>query len=315
MLELAGAFVLLLGASQGEAPLPRAMAVLGDSISEGMFSGFSLEHPPTTGQVLAILQLAATTSGASRMEAFRKKYAKPERSWATGTSVSDLVTSHLERLRSENPKTAGFNFAVSGNESKNLPEQVDALLKTESDQKAKIDYVTVLIGANDFNHEKLEEITPPLVYAANLEAAFRRLLAANPNRSLFVVGIPDVLKVFRESENFELVILGKRYTCDEIRKEVYGDLIVFKSKDQVVMDKLATMFRQYRDATVRIVERLQEDFPQARIKTSQDPMNPTQVFKALSVDCFHPSEWGQAELAELSWKAGFWPFLDTAPAF
>lgn len=309
MFELAGIFILLTGALQEEPPLPQAMAVMGDSISEGMFSGFSLEHPPTNGQVLSIFFLAATTSESRRIEVFRKRYAQPEHSWAGGNDVSDLVTSHLERLRSVNPHIKSYNFAVSGDESKHISAQADRLLQTEREQNVNMNYVTILIGANDFVREKIENVTSPLVFAANLEATLRKLLVANPRRYIYLVGMPDILKVFRESENFELKILSTYIKCSEVRKKVYGNLVIFRIEDTELMNKLDILIRQYQDSSYSVAERLRTEFPDAKIIAMQSGAS-SQPFKALSVDCFHPSEWGQAEMAEVTWKAGFWPSID-----
>ena len=58
-----------------------------------------------------------------------------------------------------------------------------------------------------------------------------------------------------------------------------------------------------------MVNRLQEEFPSAHLKTIQNLRSKQLTKKLVSVDCFHPSEWGQAELAEKTWLAGFWPNL------
>ncbi|MDB5038040.1 MAG: plb1 [Bacteriovoracaceae bacterium] len=294
-----------------QVPLPSAMAVLGDSISEGLMSEFSIERAPGLLQVISMIRLVSGLTGIDRINVFRKEYAKSEHSWSTGTDDSDIVFSHLERLQTARPDIKGFNFAISGTETKNLMGQIDKFLEVEDSQNILIDYVTLLIGANDLWGTQLEEIVSPLVYAGHIESALRRLLEKNPNRMILIVGLPHVHDLFeKSSELVALDILGHAIKCQDMRTNIYGDAIIFKPKDpNYQATKLIVAL--YQKGLEEVAARLRSDYPKAHVKAIHDYDIPGVINKTLSADCFHPSLWGQAMLAEGTWRHGFWPDLVT----
>lgn len=113
-------------------------------------------------------------------------------------------------------------------------------------------------------------------------------------------------------ETFETLVaysaLGTKLACKEIREKVYGKAIIFdRLHDNYQRAKM--MIEMYRNALLQAANTLRGQFPQARIKVIHDYEAPSLAFKSLSTDCFHPSLWGQALLAEVTWAYGFWPDL------
>jgi hypothetical protein len=303
-------FASVVNAQESERiPLPSAMGVLGDSISEALLSEFSLERPPTFGQMLGMVNAAIRFSGLDRLNVFRKKYAKHQHSWATGDDESDIVLSHLERLRSLKSGIKGYNFAVSGAVTADLMGQVDDLLFTERTENVILDYLTVLLGANDLSSDSLEGMVSPLAYERNIERSLRRVLKANPHRAVLLVGLPHIHKVFEDSQKLTAYkVLGKKLSCSKMRELIYGRMIMFNPKSPNY-DATKITLEMYRNALVQVARHLAEEFPAAHIRAIHDYDAPSLAKKTLSLDCFHPSLWGQALLAEVTWAYGFWPEL------
>ncbi len=291
------------------------MAVLGDSMSEALLAGFSLENPPSLGEVITMAAIATSNdTKEERLAAFRKLYAKETLSWATGSGANDIVLSHYERLKSAEPELVKFNFAVSGAESADLSDQLKHLFDQEQKMGKPIEYVTIFIGANDLGSEASEGITPPLEFVGNIESIARQLLERDPERFILFVGLPQILQVFEKSEKLEAYkMLGWDINCGDMRRKVYGNMTVFQPDAQAAYEQTKTVFAAYEKGIAALPERLSLEFPKSQLKAVTGYKNPLGVAKSLSIDCFHPSEWGQAALAEMTWNGGFWPELLSGP--
>jgi len=294
-----------------EYPLPQAMAVLGDSISEAMLTNFSLENPPSTGDFMAMLGIALSTfSSDVRINRFRNKYANKDKSWATGLNYSNFVYSHYERLLEHDSSIKGFNFAISGHKSKDLMGQIDKFLATEENENVNIEYVALLMGANDLVAHTIDKITPALKYIANIEAGLVKILEANGNRRILIVGIPHIIDVFIESAEMHAInIFGADWNCHKMRTTLYGDEATFQIDDLGLMMQVKNILVQYHNGLENMILRLKNDFVNADFILYRDYDMIQNVEKSLSVDCFHPSELGQAELAEKTWENGFYSSL------
>lgn len=297
--------------AETDIPLPKAMASLGDSISEGMLSEFSLEDPPSHWQVLHLITLSMKEhrgDSEERIKAFRKVYAAPKHSWAAGEEESDLIESHAERLKVYNPDLKVSNFSISGARSKHLYKQTAALLEDEDRNQIHYDYIAMMMGANDVGTETVEEMTTPFQFIGNIEDNLRLLLNKNPDRRILILGLPQIEKIFQNSVDLVAYSLPfYKFKCAEIRDLIYGPLVLFHPENTSAYETARNILKLYRSGMENLVTQLQEDYPQAHIKTVQGYEAKMPIVKTLSIDCFHPSFWGQAQLAETSWKLGFWP--------
>lgn len=289
-------------------PIPSSMAVLGDSVSEGMLAGFSLEKRPTMAQLAQLYWISTENDPIKRRDEYRKNFARKDMSWATGDNSRDLVLSHYERLKELNPDIVAYNFAISGQESFALNEEIELLNQIEMERGAGIDYLLIMIGANDLAAETSLDITAPGAFVRNVENGVRELLDRDPNRSLYFVGLPEIHEVFETSLDYVVYDLwGDDIKCRGMRKQIYGPKTIFLPENDIEYAYTKDVLREYRLGLESMALRLGYEFPEARIKYIRSVGKPMNVRKALSIDCFHPSEWGQAELAEITWNAGFWP--------
>ena len=216
----------------------------------------------------------------------------PERSWATGSLPDDAVVSHYERILEANPDISGhfFNNAVPGSTMANALEQAE----TTVGQRAE--YVVILMGANDACTPNAASITPAPEFESAFVAAMDRLATGLPTTSIYVLSIPNVQhlwEVLHEDLKTSLVwanagicqsMLSSQNT-DADRAAVLARIVEFNS----------------------ILERVCGRYPNCRFDQNalfEYEFSPEEVGP---LDSFHPSEEGQARIADVSWDNGFWP--------
>lgn len=148
------------GAAQPRAGLPSSMAALGDSLTSGFGS---------------CLTLAACARN----------------SWSTGGGTQ--VNSHYRRIRARNPAIARHNrnFAVPGARASALAGQARAAVRE------KVDYVTVLIGANDACRRQVADMTPVATFRAQVDAGLATLKKGLPRARVLVASIPDLYRLWQ----------------------------------------------------------------------------------------------------------------------
>lgn len=156
----AAAVALAMLAAPAQAAPPSSMASMGDSITRGFNAcGFFFD----------------CTS----------------RSFSTGDSSS--VNSHYLRIRAINPAINGrnFNHARSGARAVDMPGQAQSVVN-----RGGVEYVTMLIGANDACTSSESTMTPVSTFRGQIDTALGTLKAGLPNARVLVVSIPDVHRLW-----------------------------------------------------------------------------------------------------------------------
>lgn len=262
---LCAVFLLALAqpAASQTAPYPDSMASTGDSITRAFNSGFV----PWTGA--------------------------PWNSWSTGSS--GVVWSHYRRILAVNPRIflRNFNDARSGAKMAELSRQV-LLVNLQH-----VDYVTVLMGANDACASSEAAMTPVADFRAQYEAALASLAAGSPQAYVYVVSIPNVYRLWRllhtnPNARFAwrltgfcksmLANPGSTAPADMARRWRVRQRIV--AYNTVLANGCALYLRCHFDGDAVFD-------------------HPFQVKDVSKVDYFHPSREGQRVLAEITWQAGF----------
>ena len=110
----------------------------------------------------------------------------PQNSWSTGDG--SLVNSHYKRILAAHPaiRGNGHNFSAPKATSADLAGQVASAIK------AKVDYVTILIGANDACHGTINQMTSVTTFRTRLDDALAALAKNLPQAKVLVVSIPDI---------------------------------------------------------------------------------------------------------------------------
>ena len=179
------------------APAPASLAALGDSIT----------------RALAVC--------CSNGDNFRH-------SWSTGDRPGDGVTSHYERLtRLGRPITGrNHNIAISGSRAVHLPGQAAMAVKQN------VDYVTILIGANDLCASSAAAMTSEAEFAVHVNSALAMLDRGLPRARIFVASIPDLYQLWKVVD-------------DEARRDHYGGVNVREEngpQDQAACPSTSAVF-------------------------------------------------------------------------
>jgi lysophospholipase L1-like esterase len=219
----------------------------------------------------------------------------PSRSWSTGSDSA--VTSHYTRLSALNRKTTvrAWNDADTGAKMGALAGQA---LEAKS-QGAK--YATVLMGANDACTSSESTMTSVETFRSQFSAAMTTLMNQATPPKVLVASIPDIYQLWQVGKgsssarnawnSFDIcqsMLANPQSTdaADEARRQrVRQRVIDFNTVLQQVCATHSTC--KYDGGAV-----FGYQFKLSHLSTW---------------DYFHPNTSGQAVLADVTWRAGFWP--------
>jgi lysophospholipase L1-like esterase len=256
------------GARPGDSPkpsnsdLPSSMAALGDSITAG--------H----GACITFAKCG-------------------RQSWSTGES--GLVDSHYRRLRADNKAIKGnaHNYSEPGARVADLPGQAREAVR------AKVEYVTILIGANDVCRPRVADMTPVAGFRRDLDAALRDLKKGLPRARVLVVSIPDLNRLWEIGHKEERAVKAwSRGTCPTLLAnptstagEDAGRRAAVAKRVDAYNGQLAAACRAYGNRCVY------DGGAAHRVRFNLDMIN--------RVDWFHPDSAGQKKLAEVTYPRRF----------
>ncbi|MFY9588514.1 MAG: GDSL-type esterase/lipase family protein [Actinomycetota bacterium] len=221
----------------------------------------------------------------------------PEYSWATGDNAA--VDSHYRRLRELNPSVREFNFARTGAKIADLDRQ----LRGAAAQK--VDYLTILIGANDLLAVlgRAEDgckpnptaMTSVPTFKTRFRTALARFVAARPKASILVASIPNVPRLWGlfSKDQAILDVWSDRGSCQAALADARTD---------VAIRAASTRLRAYNDALAQVCK----GFATCRWDGGATYRFPFRKADFSAVDYFHPNATGQRRIAAITWRAGFW---------
>jgi lysophospholipase L1-like esterase len=251
---------------------------------------------PVSAHAQATLPDSIASTGDSITRAFNTGLVPytdaPRNSWSTGSRA--YVWSHYRRILASNPSIFGrrYNDARSGAEMRELAGQM-ATVNTQH-----VDYVTVLMGANDACASSETAMTPVSEFRAQFEEAMATVSAGSPHAIVYVVSIPDIYRlwaILHEDRTARLVWRLTRFCRsllanpgstapeDEARRKRVRQRVI--AYNEVLGAVCATYVMCRFDGNAVF------NYPFARRHVSRR-------------DYFHPSLEGQRALAEVSWAAG-----------
>src|SRR5437763_887104 len=110
----------------------------------------------------------------------------PANSWSTGTNSS--VNSHYTRILAAYRGIGGHNYndAVSGAKMTDLNGQMASV------NGQHVEYVTVLMGANDACTPTEAQMTAVGTFRAQLQAALDTLSTGSPDARIYMLSVPDI---------------------------------------------------------------------------------------------------------------------------
>lgn len=213
------------------------------------------------------------------------------RSWSTGTDAG--VHSQYRRLAVLDPAVAGnvHDDAHDGAPAAALVGQ----LQEAVDQG--VDYVTVLVGANDVCTSSEGTMTPVPVFRAELERAFDVVRSQRPQTRLFVASIPDVEHLWEVAHHD----LQARLTW-RVGKICPALLAHPDSTSDRDTARRARVRQRVVDDNAQLAQVCAET-AHCRYDDGAVFGYPFRLGELSRWDYFHPNERGQAALADATWAA------------
>jgi lysophospholipase L1-like esterase len=256
-----GPWVVNPTASAASPALPSSMAALGDSITQARNVCCSYaEHP---GQ-----------------------------SWSTGYIWYDGITSHYERIKRVNSSISGRDHNDSQSGAKMAAASTQAKVAVEQ----RVDYVTILFGANDLCTSSPATMTSPQDFRSQFKSAMETLQQLPQGAHVFVSSIPDIYHLWKVLHTNP--IARQVWQQARICPSMLGAANTEKQRQQVV-----TREKKFNQILADVCGR----YPNCRWDrnaTYNYKFSPSQVS---ILDFFHPSLTGQAALADVTWAASWWP--------
>jgi len=242
--------------------LPSSMAALGDSITAGF------------GTCLTLVACSRN-------------------SWSTGGSAA--VDSHYRRIRDDNAAIKGNarNFAVPGARAKSLAGQADQAVR------AKVQYVTVLIGANDACADRVQDMTATAAFRTQVDTALDRLKRGLPKARVLVVSIPDIYRLWQLGRgNDRAVRAWNDGVCQSLLANPTSTAEADDRRRRQVDDRVDAYNRELAEACEKYGKRCRWDGGSVHgVRFSLDLVN--------EIDYFHPDVEGQNELADATYPGRF----------
>lgn len=220
----------------------------------------------------------------------------PANSWSTGTNSS--VNSLYLRFLAQNPAISGknFNAAQSGAKMVNLDGQINTI------NGYQVEYVTILMGANDVCTSSESTMTSVDTFRAQFQTAMDRLSSGSPNAQVYVVSVPNIYNLWsvlkdNRSARSTWALLG---ICQSMLANPL-------STQQADIQRRERVRQRNIDFNTQL-QQVCAQYPQCRFDNNAGYNTAFVASDVSARDYFHPSLAGQAKIANVAWQAsGFAP--------
>ncbi|MEV4661695.1 GDSL-type esterase/lipase family protein [Micromonospora echinofusca] len=258
--------LVLLAASPAAAdpgPPPNSMASLGDSITRG-FNACGWYTDCTS------------------------------RSFSTGDYST--VNSQYLRIRAKNTAINGRNH----NDARSGAKSADMYGQAGTAVSQGVDYVTMLIGANDACTSTESAMTPVATYRANIDAALGRLKAGLPTARVQLISVPDIQRLWAVGKDS-----GSARSAWSLFGICQSMLANPTSTAQADVDRRSRVRQRVVDYNAQLAQACAAYGPNCDFDDNAVFGYPFTLSQLSSWDYFHPNTSGQQVLASVSYAAGF----------
>ncbi len=287
---------------------PLSMATLGDSITAGAFANYKLDSWKNPLEFMLILRkvLGAYTSGDLQ------KIEARDLVWGTGDNSRSIVNSHAKRLAALNrssKKFMAYNGAQSTKTSADvLEEQLEPMFSWSRENlgQGAPDYVAILVGANDLCSPLDESPVTVADYESNVEKIVTQIFEANPQSEVLISEIPNISQLWDRHRDYKISNFRGARTCSELwnQTKFCDNFLRGNEENRAVASRT---LQQYNVVLSRVVARRSAEGQKIRFAPGvyDSPIDA----KDISVDCFHPSQEGQKQIADVTWQSTAWAHL------
>ena len=258
-----------------------------------------LAVPPTAGSARAQVPIPGSMSsvGDSITRAFNACgfYVDcTSRSWSTGDHGT--VNSHYLRLKAKNPAITGRNY----NDARSGARMADLNAQVTTAGNRGVEYVTILMGANDACTSSESTMTSVATFRSQLDTALRTLEGKAPNAAVFIASIPDVKRLWYVGHHdFWAVSAWNGYKiCQSMLANPTSHSTTDEARRNRVRQRVVDFNTQLHLACTAYG-------PTCRFDGNATFNYQFVLSQVSGWDYFHPNQSGQAALATVTYAAGF----------
>ena len=216
------------------------------------------------------------------------------RSFSTGDYGS--VNSHYLRIRAVNPTIQGRNY----NDARSGAKSADMYGQAGTAVSQGVEYITMLIGANDACTSSESTMTSVTTYRANIDSALNRIKAGLPNARVAVISVPDIYRLwYIGRSNFSALSAWSTFgICQSM-------LANATSTAQADVDRRARVRQRVIDYNTQLAQACAAYGANCDFDDNAVFNYPFVLSQVSTWDYFHPNTSGQAVLANISYASGF----------
>jgi lysophospholipase L1-like esterase len=215
----------------------------------------------------------------------------PSRSWSTGGSVN----SHYVRIRGVQPAITGRNF----NDADTGARMADLNGQAQTAVARGVQYVTILIGANDACRSSEAAMTPVATFETQFRLAMSTLTGGLPTAAVFVASIPDVKRLWEVGRGS--FAARTAWSLFGICQSMLARPTSTAAADVARRDRVRARVIAYNDVLARVCA----EHAACRFDGNAVFSYPFTLGQVSGWDYFHPNTNGQQVLAEVTYAAGF----------
>jgi len=213
----------------------------------------------------------------------------PQYSWSTG--YSPAINSQYRRLLALSPAIANreYNDAKTGARMADLDGQVT----TAATQG--VNYLTILMGANDLCTSSISTMTPTATFQAEFQRALTDFFARDAGAHVYVSSLPDIYQLWRVLHtNFSA---EATWTIFGICQSMLSPLNTEANRQAVVAQEAADN-AALKGVCAQFASCLWDGYAGYNFKFPATDIS--------TVDYFHPNLHGQNDIASVTWRASYW---------
>lgn len=216
------------------------------------------------------------------------------RSWSAGSYSP--INSHYNRILAKNSAINGKNYndAVSG------AEAIDLNAQAINAGNRSVQYVTILIGANDACASTEAGMTAVSTFRSQIDTALNTLKSKIPNAAIFIASIPDLKRLwYIGHHDFYALSAWDGYDiCQSMLVNATSHTTSNEDRRNRVRQRVIDYNTQLAQACTAYGANCKFD--------NNAAFNYQFVLSQVSSwDYFHPNESGQKVVADVTYKAGF----------
>jgi lysophospholipase L1-like esterase len=218
----------------------------------------------------------------------------PSRSWSTGSYST--VNSHYRRILAINPNIYGRNY----NDARSGAKAVDMYGQAGTAVSQGVQFVTMLIGANDACTSSESTMTSVSTFRAQIDSALARLSGGLPNAKVYIASVPDIKRLW---------YVGKDSGSARSAWSAFGIcqsmLANPTSTAQADEDRRNRVRQRVIDFNANLAQACFNYGANCKFDGNAVFSYPFQYSHLSGWDYFHPNTEGQRVLAQTSYNAGF----------